>query len=65
MQLLETNTGSSGLYWTVEEYTVSSPIPPQTRTALSRNLGNPVSGVNPSSYVRVVGNGSTLFAQSD
>ena len=63
MQLLETDTGSSGLYWGVEEYTVFSPVPPLTGTALSQNPGISVSEGNPSSYVRVVGNGSTPFAQ--
>ena len=47
MQLPETDTGSSGLYWVVEEYTVSSPVLPLIGTALSRNLGIPVSGGNP------------------
>ena len=47
MQLPETETGSFGLYQAVEEYTVSSPVLPLTRTALSRNPGNPVSGAIP------------------
>ena len=49
MQLPETDTGSSGLYWAVEEYIVSSPVLPLTGTVLSRNLGIPVSRGNPSS----------------
>ena len=65
MQLPETETGSSGLYWAVEEYIVSSPLLPLTRTTLSRNPGIPISGGNPSSYVWAAGNGSTPSAQSD
>ena len=65
MQLLKTDTGSSGLYWGVEEYTVSTLVPPLTGTAISQNLGIPVSGGNPSSYVRAVGNGSTPSAHPD
>ena len=65
MQLPETDTGSSGLYWAVEEYTVSSPIPPLTGTALSRNPGITVSGGNPSSYVQAAGNCSTPSAHPD
>ena len=65
MQLPKTNTGSSGLYWAVEEYTVSSPVPPLTGTVLSRNPGIPVSGGNPFSYVQAVGNGSTSSAHPD
>ena len=48
MQLIETETGSFGLYRAVEEYTVSSPVPPLTGTMLSRNPRIPVSGGNPS-----------------
>ena len=65
MRLPETDTDSSGLYWAVEEYTVSSPVPPLTRTALSRNPKIPVSRDNPSSCVRAAGNGSTPSAQPD
>ena len=65
MQLLETETGSSGLYQAVEEYIVSSPVIPLTGTALSRNPRILVSGGNPSSYVWVAGNGSTPSAQPD
>ena len=65
MQLPETKTGSFGLYWGVEEYIVSSLVPPLTVIALSRNPGIPVSGGNPSSYVRATGNGSTPSAQPD
>ena len=65
MLLPMTETGSYGLYWSVEEYILSSPILSLTGTALSQNPGIPVSGGNPSSYVQVVGNGSTPFAQSD
>ena len=63
MQLPETDTGSSGLYWAVEEYTLSSHILPLTRSSLSRNTRILVSGGNPSSYVRAAGNGSTPSAQ--
>ena len=48
MQLPETDTGSSGLYWAVEHYIVSSLVLPLTGTALSRNLGIHVSRGNPS-----------------
>ena len=48
MKLLEIDSGSSGLYWAVEEYTVSSLILPLTGTALSRNPGISISGGNPS-----------------
>ena len=65
MKLPGTDTSSSGLYWAVEEYTVSSPVPPLTGTALSRNLGIPVSWGNPSSYIRAAGNSSTPSAQPD
>ena len=65
MQLPETDTGSSGLYWGVEEYTVSSHVLPLTRTRLSRNPGIPVFGENPSSYVRAVDNGNTPSTQLD
>ena len=65
MQLPETDTGSSGPYWGVEEYTVSSPVLLLTGTALSRNPRIPVFGGNPSSYVRAAGNGSTPSAQLD
>ena len=65
MQLLETDTGSSGLYWGVEKYNVSSPVLPLTGTVLYRNPGIPVSRGNPSSYVRAAGNGSTPSAQLD
>ena len=65
MRLPETDTGSSGLYWGVEEYIVSSPVPQLTRTTLSRNPGIPVSGGNPSSYVQAASNGSTPSAQPD
>ena len=62
MQLLETDADSSGLYWAVEEYTVSSPVLPLTGTTLSWNPGIPVFGGNPSSYVWAAGNGSTPSA---
>ena len=65
MQLPETETGSSGLYRPVKEYTVSSPVLPLTGTTLSQNPGIPVFGGNPSSYVRAVGNGITTSAQPD
>ena len=65
MQLPETETGSSGLYRAMEEYTVSSPVLPLTGTALSRNPGIPVSRGNPSSCVQAVGNDSTLSAQPE
>ena len=65
MQLPESDTGSSGLYLAIEEYTVSSPVPQLTGTALSRNPGILVSGGNPSSYVRAAGNGSTPSARPD
>ena len=65
MQLPETDAGSSSLYRDVEEYTVSSLILPLTGTVLSRNPGIPVSGGNPSSYVRAAGNDSTPSAQPD
>ena len=65
MQLPETDTGSSGLYWGVEEYTVFSHVLPLTGTALSKNPRIPVSRGNPSSYVRAVGNGNTPSAQLD
>ena len=51
MQLPETRVGSSGLYRAVEEYTVSSHVLLLTGTALSQNLGIPISRGNPSSYV--------------
>ena len=44
---------------------MSSPVLPLTGTALSQNLGIPVSGGNPSSYVRAAGNGSTPYAHLD
>ena len=47
MQLPETDTGSSGLYWGVEDYTVSSPIPPLIGTALSQNPRIPSLGAIP------------------
>ena len=65
MQLPENDIGSSGMYWAVEEYTVSSPVPPLTGAALSRNPGIPVSKGNPSLYVRAAGNGSTPSAHPD
>ena len=65
MQLPDTETGSSGLYRSVEEYIVSSPVLPLTGTVLSRNPRIPVSGGNPSSCVQAVGNDSTPFAQPD
>ena len=61
MQLPETEIGF-GLYRAVEEYTVSSPVLPLTGTALCQNPGIPVSGGNPSSYVRAAGNGITPSA---
>ena len=65
MQLPETKTGSSGLYWAMKEYTISSPVLPLTGTALSRNLEIPVSGGNPFSCVQAAGNDSTPSTQSD
>ena len=65
MQLPETNTVTFGLYWAVEEYTVSSPVLPLTGTTLSQNPRILVSEKNPSSYVRAAGNGSTPSAQPD
>ena len=65
MQLLETETGSSGLYRAVEEYTVSSPVLLLTRTMLSRNPGIPVSRGNPSLCVQAAGNDSTPSALHD
>ena len=65
MQLHETETGSSGLYRVVEEYIVSSHVLPLTGTKLSKNPRIPVSGGNPSSYVRAAGNGSTPSAHPD
>ena len=65
MHLLETETGSSGLYRAVEEYIVSSLVLPLTGTALSQNPGIPVSRGNLSSYVWAAGNGSTPSAQPD
>ena len=65
MQLLETEIGSFGLYRAVEEYIVSSSVLQLTRTALSQHPGIPVSGSNPSSYVRAAGSGSTPSAQPD
>ena len=58
MQLPETDTGSFGLYWAVEEYTVSSHVPPLIGTVRSQNLGIPVSRGNRSSCVWAAGNGS-------
>ena len=63
MQLPETDTGSSGLYWGVEEYTVSSPVPPLIGTALSRNPWILFFGDNPSSCVQAAGNDSTPSTQ--
>ena len=65
MQLPETDTGSSGLYWAVEEYTISSLVPPLTGTALPQNPGIPVSRGNPSSYVQAAGNDSTSSTHPD
>ena len=65
MQLLEIETSSSGLYWAVEKYIVSSPVLLLTGTALSLNLGIPVSRGNPSSCVQATSNDSTPFAQPD
>ena len=65
MQLPETETGSSGLYRAVKEYTVSSLVLLLTGTTLSQNPGILVSRGNPSSYVQAVGNGNTPSAQSD
>ena len=65
MQLLEIETGFSGLYLAVEEYYVSSLILLLNGTALSQNPGIPVSRGNPSSYVRAAGNDSIPSAQPD
>ena len=62
MQLLETETSSSGLYRAVEEYTVSSPVLLLPGTTLSQNPGISVFGGNPSSYVQTASNGSTPSA---
>ena len=59
MQLLETETGLSGLYRAVKEHTVSSLVLPLTGTVLSQNPGIPVSRGNPSSCVQAADNGST------
>ena len=59
MWLPETVTGSSGMYYAVEERTVSSPVLLLTGTVLSQNPRIPVSGVNPSSCVQAADNGST------
>ena len=65
MYLPETETGSSGLYRAVEEYTVSSLVLPLTGTVLFRNPGILVSKGNPSSCVQVADNGSTPSAPPD
>ena len=65
MQLPEIETGSSGLYRAMKEYTVSSYVLLLTGTALSQNPGILVSEGNPSSYVRAAGNGRTPSAQPD
>ena len=65
MQLPETETGSSGLYRAMEEYTISSPVLPLTGTALSRNPRIPVFGGNPSSCVQTAGNDNTPYTQPD
>ena len=65
MQLPETETGSSGLYRVMEEYNVSSPVLLLTGIVLSRNLGIPVSGGNPSSCVQVASNDSIPSAPPD
>ena len=59
MQLPDTETDSFGLYWDVEEYTVSSPVLPLTGTTLSRNPGIPIFEGNPFSCVWAAGNGNT------
>ena len=42
----------------MEKQTVAAPVPQLTGTAPIPNIGIPVSGGNPSSYVRAAGNGS-------
>ena len=44
---------------------MSSPVLSLTGTTLSQNVGIPVSGGNPASYVRAAGNGSTPSAHPD
>ena len=61
MQLPETETSSSDLYRAMEECTVSSPVLPLTRTALSRNPRIPVSRGNPSPCVQAAGSSNTPF----
>ena len=51
MQHPRTDTGSSDLYWGVEEYTVSEPAPLMTGTVLSLSPEIPVSKGNFASYV--------------
>ena len=63
MQLPEIDTGSSDLYWGVEEYIISSPVLPLIRTASSQNPGILVLGGNPSLCVQAVGNDGTPSAQ--
>ena len=65
MQLPEFETGSSGLYRAVKEYTVSSPALPLTGNVLSENPGIPVSRGNPSLCVQAAGNDNTPSAQPD
>ena len=65
MQLLETETGSSGLYRAVEEYIVSCSVLLLTGTVLSQNPGIPVSRGNTSSCVQAAGNDSTAFSPPD
>ena len=60
-----TDTGSLDPFQGVEEQTVSSPVLSLTGTTLSQNVGIPVSGGNPASYVRAAGNGSTPSAHPD
>ena len=49
----------------MEKQTVAATVPQLTRTAPIPNIGIPVSGGNPSSYVRVAGNDSIPPAHPD
>ena len=49
----------------MEKQTVAAPVPQLIGTAPIPNIGIPVSGGNPSSYVRAVGNGSIPSAHPD
>ena len=49
----------------MEKQTVAAPVPELIGTAPISNIGIPVSGGNPSSYVRDAGNGSIASAHPD